>query len=147
MRTKHRVEEQNGFDNFTLNKKRLWATALPSVHKGRCFHIRSFPDFTDKPLFTGSLPMMFPEQQNFDITAPQMGESELFSFGSSDGPWSLVQPAELASLDPGGPNTTGTEGSVPTRQEAGPGGGREATTFLEWKHEAIYIAALLTPFL
>lgn len=37
-------------------------------------------------LFHGSLPMMFPEQQNFDITAPQMGESELFSFGSSDGP-------------------------------------------------------------
>lgn len=43
-----------------------------------------------------------------------------------------------APLNPGGPNTHGAKGSEPGRQ--GPGGEREAATFLGVENEAIHMA-------
>lgn len=45
-----------------------------------------------------------------------------------------------APLNPGGPNTYGAKGSEPGRQGPGPGGGREAATFLGVENEAIHMA-------
>lgn len=117
--TKHRLEEQNGF-GFTLNKRRLWVTALPWVHTGRCFHIRPFPDFTDKPFSTGSLPKTFPQQQKFDITAPRWENQSSPHLGQG-GTARFGPTSKMGLAGPGGPNTNGTRGSVPGRQEAGPG--------------------------
>lgn len=87
-----------------------------------------------------------------------MGEAELSSSGSGtdlevrplvpqDKP--QTQPAEPASLHPGGPQPAVPRGSVPggRRQEAGSRGGGESVSFLEGKNTAIYTAVIRCSFL
>ena len=51
--------------------KVLAGNSLAISTYGQMFLHPSFPDFTDKSFFTGSLPITFRQQYKFDITAPR----------------------------------------------------------------------------